>query len=208
VVTLDFRVDVADARALELVNKTNQFNLNGRRYSEAQWRRLLERPGAFLLRVAYEDRFGPLGTIAVAAGHGDAELLRVDAWVMSCRAFSRRTEYQTLRVLFERFGATSIVFDYMKTDRNGPLQEFFAELLGSSPPAGGIRLRGKDFEAACPPLHHVVRKKLEILPRTQIEKLNSCWLGEDCFNSPLVVERRLPPSSLVKTASDRSEPDE
>ena len=35
------------------------------------------------------------------------------------------------------------------------------ELLGSSPPAGGIRLRRKEFEAACPPLHHTVH---EVLP--------------------------------------------
>jgi FkbH-like protein len=35
--TLDFRVDATDARALELVNKTNQFNINGRRYTHAEW---------------------------------------------------------------------------------------------------------------------------------------------------------------------------
>ena len=160
-VTFDLRLDPGDPRALELVNKTNQFNLNGRRYSDAQWRRLLASPGAFLLRVAYTDRFGPLGTIAIAAGHTAGETLSVAAWVMSCRAFSRRIEHQTLRVLFARFGASIIALDYAKTDRNGPLQEFFAELLGSSPPAGGIELRRKDLEAACPPLHHTVH---EVLP--------------------------------------------
>jgi FkbH-like protein len=160
-VTFDLRLDVTEPRALELVNKTNQFNLNGRRYSDVQWQRLLGSPGAFLLHVAYTDRFGPLGTIAVAAGRAEGETLSVDAWVMSCRAFSRRIEHQTLRVLFERFGAASIALDYAKTDRNGPLQEFLADLLGSSPPAGGLQLRRKDFEATCPPLHHTVH---EVLP--------------------------------------------
>ena len=60
---------------LELVNKTNQFNLNGRRYTEADWRKLLARPGALLVAVSYEDKFGPLGTIAVVAGRARASRL-------------------------------------------------------------------------------------------------------------------------------------
>jgi FkbH-like protein len=158
VVSLDFRPEVGDPRALELVNKTNQFNLNGRRYTEAQWRALLERPGAFLLRVAYEDRFGPLGKIAIAAGRHAGDTVYVDAWVMSCRAFSRRIEYQCLHRLFERFQATAIAFDYAKTDRNGPLQEVFAGLLGTSPPGAGIHLLRTEFETACPPLPHEIRE--------------------------------------------------
>ena len=51
-------------RALELLNKTNQFNLNGRRYSEPALLRALRDRGQELVVVAYEDRFGPLGTIA------------------------------------------------------------------------------------------------------------------------------------------------
>ena len=58
----------SDPRVLELVNKTNQFNLNGRRYTEADWHRQLVSPGAVLVAVSYEDKFGPLGTIAVLAG--------------------------------------------------------------------------------------------------------------------------------------------
>ena len=41
-VTLDWSADSSDKRALELINKTNQFNLNGRRIGEAEWRRYLE----------------------------------------------------------------------------------------------------------------------------------------------------------------------
>ena len=158
VVTLDFGRDDSDPRALELVNKTNQFSLNGRRYTAGQWRELLERPGTFLLRVAYEDRFGPLGKIAIAAGHCERETVHVEAWVMSCRAFSRRIEHQCLRRLFERFRATAITFDYAKTDRNSPLQEFFAALIGTSLAGGGLRLLRPEFEAACPPLYHEIRE--------------------------------------------------
>jgi FkbH-like protein len=157
-VTLDTRVDPDDPRAIELVNKTNQFNLNGRRYTERQWRDLLTRPGAFLLRVSYQDRFGPLGKIAILAGRAEGHVVSVDAWVMSCRAFSRRVEHQCLRHLFARFGASQIRFDYAKTERNGPLQEFFATLLGSSLPGASLVLTRDEFTAACPVLSHEIRE--------------------------------------------------
>jgi FkbH-like protein len=157
-ITLDTRLDPGDPRALELVNKTNQFNLNGRRYTDGQWRAMLARPGAFLLRVSYEDRFGPLGKIAILAGQRDGDVLAVEAWVMSCRAFSRRVEHQCLHHLFARTGVEEIRFDHAKTERNGPLVQFFAGLLGTSPAGAGLTLTRREFESACPPLSHETRE--------------------------------------------------
>ena len=71
---------------------------------------------------------------------------------MSCRAFSRRIEHSCLAVLFDTFAATEIEFDFQPTPRNGPIQEFFAGLLGH---ALGSRfsLTKEVFEARCPVLH-------------------------------------------------------
>jgi FkbH-like protein len=125
--------DARDTRAFELINKTNQFNLNGRRFSEVEWLSLLQDSGAFLLTASYEDKYGPLGKVAVVVGKMGGRTLYVSAWVMSCRAFSRRIEHQCLKYLFEKLDADEIVFDYAATPRNGPVQDFFAELLGRSP---------------------------------------------------------------------------
>src|SRR5207344_3328470 len=57
-----------DIRAFELVNKTNQFNLNGERYTETEWRHFLADPSAFVLTANYEDKYGALGKIAVLLG--------------------------------------------------------------------------------------------------------------------------------------------
>src|SRR5262249_8165422 len=89
-VTFDFDAPEADGRVLELVNKTNQFNLNGIRYTAADWQRQLSRPGALLVTISYQDKFGPLGKIAVIQGFQENDTLRVGTWVMSCRAFARR----------------------------------------------------------------------------------------------------------------------
>lgn len=121
-----------DPRALELINKTNQFNLNGKRYTEASWYNYFLDPTSFLMLVSYKDKFGPLGKIAVIAGHRNKKL-RVDMWVMSCRAFSRRIEHRCLEELFAKFDVDEIELDYLQTDRNSPLSQFLAEILGSAP---------------------------------------------------------------------------
>ena len=140
-------------RAFELANKTNQFNLNGRRYTETEWDAYLSRPGTFLATMAYEDKFGPLGVILAALGEAERDGVRLDAWVMSCRAFTRRIEHQFVRLLFAQCGAAEIVFDYAETARNSPLREFLAAF---HQPAAGFRLGKEEFERACPRLFHSV----------------------------------------------------
>jgi len=150
----------ADPRAFELVNKTNQFNLNGVRYTEAEWKALARRPGAFLATVSYEDRFGPLGRIAVIGGYREKDRCYVDTWVMSCRAFSRQIEFQSIRQLFAKSGASEIRFRFKPTDRNGPLQTFFAHFFnGGAGAEGELQLRPDDFERLCPSLSHQVNDK-------------------------------------------------
>jgi FkbH-like protein len=151
---LSFAKGPADPRALELINKTNQFNLNGRRFTEGEWQALLRAPDTFLLRAAYEDKFGPLGTIAVLAGRGRGLAVHIDAWVMSCRAFARQIEHRCLAAVFETLGAEEVVLDYEATARNGPLRDF---LQGFAPPAPGPRLSREAFAAKCPPLPHHVK---------------------------------------------------
>jgi predicted enzyme involved in methoxymalonyl-ACP biosynthesis len=70
---------------------------------------------------------------------------------MSCRAFSRRIEYQCLRQLYQHFGASEVVLDFVPTPRNGPTQEFLAA-FGTL--QREFRLTRERFEAACPPLFH------------------------------------------------------
>lgn len=122
-----------DPRALELINKTNQFNLNGKRHTESSWQQYLSDERAFLLLASYEDRFGPLGKIAVVAGRVDDDRLSLDHWVMSCRAFSRRIEHACLIHLFRKFAAEEATLDFLHTPRNGPFQDFLAGIVGVVP---------------------------------------------------------------------------
>jgi FkbH-like protein len=121
-----------DPRALELVNKTNQFNLNGKRFTESSWYNYFLDPTSFLMLVSYKDKFGPLGKIAVIVGRQNRKL-NIDMWVMSCRAFSRRIEHRCLEELFAKYDVDEIELDYLQTDRNSPLTQFLTEILGVAP---------------------------------------------------------------------------
>jgi FkbH-like protein len=159
ILEVSFAKDPVDPRVLELLNKTNQFNLNGRRYTEAGLRRLLADPGSFLLKAAYEDRFGRLGTIALVLCSIHERTIHVDSWVMSCRAFSRRIEHACLDHLFRRFAVDEMVFDFQATERNKPLQAFFAEFLGG-PPESPFHLSKDLFREKCARLFHRIEDEV------------------------------------------------
>ncbi len=147
-----------DGRAFELVNKTNQFNLNGKRYTESEWSAFLADPANFIAAVSYQDKYGPLGKIAVVLGRVENKNLHIAAWVMSCRAFSRRIEHQTLKHLFEKFGASETVLDFLPTQRNGPLQDFLREASGFMPEPG-LRLSRSSFLQKAPTLFHRIEER-------------------------------------------------
>lgn len=149
--TFEFDPPLEDTRVLELVNKTNQFNLNGKRYTEAEWRQLAQAPGAFVAAVSYQDKFGPLGKIAVLAGKESGEAVRLESWVMSCRAFSRRIEHQILQQLFERLQARQIQFAFTETAKNVPTRDFLKSILGDEPVLTRVA-----FEQKCPRLYHKI----------------------------------------------------
>lgn len=163
--TLD-SVGPDDRRAFELVNKTNQFNLNGARYTDAEWKARAHRPGSFLLTISYVDRFGPLGRIGVVGGQMEGGRFTVDVWVLSCRAFSRQIELQTLRQLFAKTHAHSIYFEFRATERNGPLQTFLSSFFSNeSLRSSEIKLRRETFEEFCPTLFHEVIDRWTLLDR-------------------------------------------
>jgi FkbH-like protein len=121
-------------RALELINKTNQFNLNGVRHSDPSWQQYLVQPGVFVMLASYEDKYGALGNVVVLTGRMARHAMCLDHWVMSCRAFSRRIEHACLLYLFEKFQAEEVRLAFRPTPRNEPFRKFLSELIGNFSP--------------------------------------------------------------------------
>lgn len=112
-------------RALQLINKTNQFNLNGKRWTDDELDLVLGQGGR-LYSASLADAHGAHGEIMAC-------LIDVEgcirAWVMSCRVLQRQVEAAFLHVLTEQPIASEIlVFDRVNTERNRPLQDFLDTL--------------------------------------------------------------------------------
>jgi len=155
-VSFTFGKQKDDHRAFELINKTNQFNLNGKRLNESSWAAYLDDPATFLTTVSYQDKYGPLGKVAVLLGRLQGTIAKIDYWVMSCRAFSRRIEQQSLNWLFQEFGLQEIQFDYRQTERNKPIHDFLSG-IAVRPLDSDARISRALFLEKCPSLFHQIK---------------------------------------------------
>lgn len=114
------------ARSSELVNKTNQFNTTGRRYSQADFDALFS-SGAYIIATFASDKFGENGLIAVAIVQG-SEISQV---VMSCRVFGFGIEFALLSRAMKRINGNNrnsrILAKYFDTGRNKSSASFYQE---------------------------------------------------------------------------------
>ncbi len=123
------------ARSTQLINKTNQFNLTTRRYSEAEVERIASDPAAVALAIRLADKFGDNGLISVVLARPDASVasdeLLIDSWLMSCRVLGRQVEDAVLDVLAAAAtaaGYCALIGEYRPTERNGMVAEHFPRL--------------------------------------------------------------------------------
>ena len=113
-------------RALQLFNKTNQFNINGHRISREELDKRLEN-GCRLYTATLSDRYGKHGEVLACLldESSDVELL-----VMSCRVFQRRVEHFFLAWLARYLQADNqhqLRLKYRQTERNTPVRLFLEQ---------------------------------------------------------------------------------
>ena len=121
-------------RIVQLINKTNQFNLTTRRHGEAAVRGMIDDPDTVTRRFRLTDRFGDNGLIATVIGvlgGDDKETMVLDTWLMSCRVLGRRVEHAILNVMVDaarQAGARRIIGEYLPTERNGLVKSLYSDL--------------------------------------------------------------------------------
>lgn len=116
------------ARIAQLTNKSNQFNLTTRRYSQADIEAFAADDSYITLYGKLEDKFGDNGVVSVVIGRICGNELHVELWLMSCRVLKRDMENAMMDVLVERsleHGVTCIKGYYFPTAKNGMVKEFY-----------------------------------------------------------------------------------
>lgn len=120
-------------RMSQLLNKTNQFQLTDRRYSEAELTALSSDPVHWVGWFSLRDQFGDHGLISVVVVRIDNSVAFIDAWAMSCRVFSRGMESLIVHVLrreLARKACKTLVGRYMRSNKNGVVCNLYESLGG------------------------------------------------------------------------------
>ena len=117
------------ARIAQLTNKSNQFNLTTKRYTQEEIEKTAADDGYITLYGKLADKFGDNGVVTVVIGKVEGERLDVILWLMSCRVLKRDMEYAMMDVLAEKCrarGIKEIRGYYYPTAKNSMVREFYA----------------------------------------------------------------------------------
>jgi FkbH-like protein len=119
-------------RIVQLINKSNQYNLTTRRYTDPEVTEAEDDPAVFTLQVRLADIFGDNGMISVIICRpGEAGVWEIDTWLMSCRVLGRKVEHMVLREVLEHARAAGIhklAGTYRPTEKNKLVVDHYAKL--------------------------------------------------------------------------------
>jgi FkbH-like protein len=114
-------------RAIQLIDKTNQFNVSGIRSNNID---LGKRSPNHTVLFSLEDKFGSYGRVGIVSFSSGNEDI-IDIFNVSCRALNRNLEFFMLYVTYSKFMDydTKANINFKKTDRNIPAEKFLLELF-------------------------------------------------------------------------------
>jgi FkbH-like protein len=122
--------DLTLARVAQLTQKTNQFNLTTRRYTEPQIAEMAKKPEWHIFSIRVRDRFGDHGLVGVAITHDKGEQCEVDTFLLSCRVIGRTVETALLAHLAEsaaQRGRKRLEGWFLPTRKNAPARDFYGQ---------------------------------------------------------------------------------
>lgn len=118
-------------RVVQLINKTNQFNVTTKRYTQAEVEEIAADPNNAIYVVYSSDKYGDSGLISVIILIGSEVDVRIDTFLMSCRVMGRKLEDVILNELAAKY-QKKMIGEFVPTAKNAPVRELF-DRLGFSP---------------------------------------------------------------------------
>ncbi len=118
-------------RVAQLTQRTNQFNLTARRYTEADIAKKMQSSDWRIYVLGLKDKFGDNGTVGLAMVQSQPDCWCIDTFLMSCRVIGRQAEDALVdRICSDaaRQGASYIQAEYIKTAKNQIASPFWPRL--------------------------------------------------------------------------------
>jgi FkbH-like protein len=127
-VEIRFATGFTIPRIAQLTQKTNQFNLTTRRYSELEIRNLAASQADAVLSLRLEDRFGDAGIVGVAILRHEGDTAAIDTLLLSCRVLGRHVEDVLLAQCIrwaQSKGYRALAGEYLPTAKNAQVKDFY-----------------------------------------------------------------------------------
>ena len=118
------------ARISQLTQKTNQFNLTTKRYTENQIKLFIENDDVRIFTVLVKDKFGESGLTGVIIINEDDKAVNIDSFLMSCWIMGRNIEKAIMNFLitkYREYGIEEIKSNFVPTEKNRPVVNFYDE---------------------------------------------------------------------------------
>ena len=119
------------SRVAQMTQKTNQFNLTTKRYSEAQINDIIEN-GHFIYSVGVKDKFGDNGITgaAIVLVNKENKSADIDSYLLSCRILGKNIENIFLKNILNHLydkGIINITAKYCSTNKNSQTNSFYSD---------------------------------------------------------------------------------
>lgn len=115
-------------RISQLTQKTNQFNMTTKRYSEEDIKKFSENKNYLVFSIKVEDKFGDNGITGAAIIEKKGEKWIIDLFLLSCRIIGRRVEEAMLAYIIEEAKngkVKTLIGEFIATKKNAPAKEFY-----------------------------------------------------------------------------------
>lgn len=119
------------ARIAQLTNKSNQFNLTTRRYTQFEIEKLANSPDYLTLCGRLEDKFGENGIVSLMIGKTEKDVCHVELWLMSCRVLKRDVECAMLDQFVKKCrerNISRILGYYYPTTKNKMVEKLYSDM--------------------------------------------------------------------------------
>ncbi len=117
-------------RLAQLTQKTNQFNLTTKRYSESTMAQLVEDPSVLVAHFALSDVFGESGIVGLGVVRLSPPVAEFDTFLLSCRVIGRTAETAFLNEILARLsdlGVRTVHGAYTPTPKNALAASFWTD---------------------------------------------------------------------------------
>lgn len=115
------------SRVAQMTQKTNQYNLTTKRYTENDIKNFIESEDYQVIAMGVEDKFGDSGITGLAVLKKQSDYIEIDSFLMSCRIIGRNIEWKFLDFLLSLVSREKIRGRYVPTAKNKMVEEFYSK---------------------------------------------------------------------------------